>query len=295
MCQEDLFIHLFCMIDDQLKDMHPARLRARGPSPTLSDSEVIAIECGGELIGIDTDAGIFSFCRQHMDHLFPLLRRIDRTTFVRQGANLWQLKKQVQEHLAAGYLRGRGVPLMQLDSFPLPIGRFARAPSCKRLAGVAGFGFDHTIGAVFYGLRVHLRCACGLTLALDLAAAGVNDRDMAAEMIPPSSGPTVADRNYWSPILQEELLAEGKEMLAPFIKKSRDPRPKLTALLSKLRQPIEPLIGQLAVRLNAKRTWAKDLWHLCSRMIRKVLAHTAAVVLNASLGNPPSRLELLIE
>jgi hypothetical protein len=50
---------------------------------------------------------------------------------------------------------------------------------------------------------------------------------------------------------------------------------------------IETVKGQLAERFHAKRTWAKDLWHLCSRVLRKILSHTVAAWVNASRGHGP--------
>jgi hypothetical protein len=54
------------------------------------------------------------------------------------------------------------------------------------------------------------------------------------------------------------------------------------------------VIGQLAGRFHAERTWEWDVWHLCHRLGRKVLSHTAAAVLNHRAGNPPLRLALLV-
>jgi hypothetical protein len=47
---------------------------------------------------------------------------------------------------------------------------------------------------------------------------------------------------------------------------------------------IETAFGQLAERYRVKRTWARDLWHLSHRVIRKVLSHTVAVWLNLTAG-----------
>lgn len=182
MSQEDLLIHIFCLLDDLFKTLRPGRLRARGPTPLLADSEVVAIECFGELVGIDTDKGIYGFCRGWFAHLFPGLMAVNRTTFLRQAANLWGVKKLPRQRLADLFLARRGEPLEIIDSFPLAACRFARAPSCKRLAGVAAFGFDHTAGAVYYGLRVHLRCACGVAVKVEIAPANTNDRDLAPQM-----------------------------------------------------------------------------------------------------------------
>jgi hypothetical protein len=50
---------------------------------------------------------------------------------------------------------------------------------------------------------------------------------------------------------------------------------------------IETVHGQLAVRFHTKRPWAKDLGHLCSRVLRKFLSHTVAAWINVSLGHCP--------
>jgi hypothetical protein len=296
MSQEDLVISIFCLIDDQLKVLGLGRLRQRGPRPTLADSEVLAIVSAGELFGLDTDQAIFTGFREHFAHLFPALTRLHRGTFVRQAANLWGLAQRLQQRLAQTFLAEQPQPpLWILDSFPLPACRFARAQRCKRLAGLAARGYDGTIQAVFYGLRVHLRLAdAGVIVQLELAPANVHDAELVPELLPADGVPGLGDRNYWKPPLQAELAAAGQRLLAPFHQKRRDPWPRFSKLLSRLRQVIEPVIGQLAERLHAKRTWARDLWHLCARLGRKVLAHTAAVLLNARLGHPPLQLELLL-
>jgi hypothetical protein len=91
------------------------------------------------------------------------------------------------------------------------------------------------------------------------------------------------------------LRESGFDLQAPFRKESSDPWPGRSKVLSRLRQIIEPVIGQLATHFNAQRTWARDLWHLCSRLSRKILSHTTAVLLNWYHGNPPLQLELLIQ
>jgi len=53
-------IAVFCLIEDFLANK---RLRQRGPSPTLRDSEVLTMEIVGEFLGIDTDSGIFNHFR----------------------------------------------------------------------------------------------------------------------------------------------------------------------------------------------------------------------------------------
>ncbi len=77
-------VAVFCLVDDRLNGK---RIRQRGPTPKLSDSEVLTIEIVGEFLGLDTDKGIYSFFRRHYAEWFPTLGEVHRTTtFARQAA-----------------------------------------------------------------------------------------------------------------------------------------------------------------------------------------------------------------
>lgn len=52
--------------------------------------------------------------------------------------------------------------------------------------------------------------------------------------------------------------------------------------------------GQLVERTSIKRIWAHDLWHLSSRLLRKVLMRTLAVCTNVALDRPPLHVANLI-
>jgi hypothetical protein len=86
----------------------------------------------------------------------------------------------------------------------------------------------------------------------------------------------------------------GVELLAPYSSKKRDPHPKRNAFLSRLRYRIDTVFSQLTERYSVKRVWARDLWHLTSRLLRKVLSHTVAFLLNYQVGNQPLQLSKLL-
>ena len=292
---DDLLLHIFCLVDDGIKALNLGRLRRRGPQPHLADSEVITMELAGELIGLDQDQAIYRHFKTHYLSLFPSLRQVDRTNFLRQAANLWRVQQRLHRQLVQRLVGNEQEALWIIDSFPLPVCRFARAPSCKRLADVANFGKDHGDNRTYYGLRVHVRCTTsGVIGGFELAAANIHDTDLAGERLPVGSV-SLGDRNSWDPLFQSPLREDGTILPAPFKRKSSDPWPGFSRTLSRVRQIIEPVIGQLAERLHAKRTWAKDLWHLCSRMIRKVLAHTIATTITRQLGYPPLQFERLFD
>ncbi len=291
----DVFIiAVFCRIDDALKDLlQGKRLRQRGPAPVLSDSEVVTMEAVGEYLGFSQDTVLFSYFRRHYGHFFPGLRGVDRTTFVRQAANLWWVKERLWQQLLGSI---RYDPTFALvDSFPLPVCQFARAYRCQRFRGEAAFGKDILTRQTFYGFRVHVHLSWpGLITRFTVAPANVHELSVVPQLAEGTRGVLVGDRNYWSPRLTEELRQENVTLVAPFGSRKRDPRPRFSSTLSRLRYRIDTVFGQLVDRYQVKRVWAKDIWHLRSRLLRKVLSHTIVFLLNQTQGNPPLQLARLL-
>jgi hypothetical protein len=172
----------------------------------------------------------------------------------------------------------------------------ARAYRCSRFRGEAAFGKDTLLRQTFYGFRVHARvCWPGVITRISVAPANAHELSVLPEIAEFTSGLIVGDRNYHSPKRRKELAVMGVELLAPYSSKKRDPAPKKSAFLSRLRYRIDTVFSQLTERYSVKRMWARDMWHLASRLLRKVLSHTVAFLLNHKLlGNPPLQLSKLL-
>ncbi len=135
---DTLIITVFCQLDDALKRcLGGARLRRRGPQTLLADSEVLTMEVVGEYLGLHQDKAIFDYFRRHYSHFFPALRQVHRTTFTRQGTNLWLMKERLWQYFVMLTHHDEGLAL--IDSFPLPVCQFARAPRCRRLRDISAF------------------------------------------------------------------------------------------------------------------------------------------------------------
>jgi Transposase DDE domain len=283
-------VAVFCSVDDQLKGR---RIRQRGPSPTLSDAEVLTIEIVGEFLGIGTDKALYRYFRRHYAEWFPALGKVHRTTFARQAANLWKVKEDLWQKLLP--LAPHDPTFALCDSMPLPVCLFARAYRCRRFRGEAAFGKDTLLKQTFYGFRMHMRvCWPGVITRLGVAPANVHELSVLPELVEQTTGVIVGDRNYWSPVVKEELAKCDVQVLAPYAQKGRDPHPKRSAFLSGLRYRIDTVFSQLTGRYRIKRVWAKDLWHLASRLLRKVLSHTVAFLFNHRAGNKPLQLSQLL-
>lgn len=293
---EDFIVAMFVRIDDAVQAWRAAGgvLRTRGPQPILADSEVLTMETVGEFLGIDRDAELVRYFRAHHRPLFPNIARVHRTTFARQAANLWALKQVLQPRLLAQIPHDDACWL--IDSAPIPLCRFAHAPRLRRLRECGGFGWDASSGALFFGLRLHARiCAPGVLAAVELAPANAPDAALAPELTAGATGAVIGDRAYWDPMLRDELALAGLELRAPFRKRARDPDPAASRRLNDQRRRIETCFSQLVDRYHLKRVWARDRWHATSRLARKVLSHTLAVLLNVDQGSAhPGQLARLL-
>jgi len=291
---ETLIVAVFCLVDDVVRDLcRGRRLRQRGPAPVLADSEVLTVEIVGEFLGLDTDRGLHAHFRRHFGHLFPGLREVHRTTFLRQAANLWAIKLALWRHLAAATRRDPALTL--IDSLPVPVCRFARAYRCRAFRGLAAFGYDPVAHQTYYGLRLHLRVAWpGVITAATLAPANEADLAVAPQLLAGLTGWALGDKGYWSPSLRAELAPAGLDLIAPPRGKSPGAN-RWPARLVQARRRIETVLGQLTERFHAKRVRARDEWHLMARWLRKLASHTLAVLLCQQAGLAPLAFELLLE
>ena len=292
---DSFIITVFCLVDDATKEiLQGRRLRQRGPNPTMADSEVLTMEVVGEYLGLSQDQAIYRYFRRHYSHFFPALKRVHRTTFVRQATNLWKLKERLWQHLLERITYDTDFALV--DSFPIPVCQFARAYRCRRFKDEAAFGKDTLARQTFYGFRLHVRvCWPGVITRFAIAPANIHETVVVPDLTAGTRGLLVGDRNYWNPSLKEELLSNDIYLQAPFRNASRDPWPTRSALLSRIRYRIDTVFGQLVDRYQAKRVWAKDSWHFHSRLLRKVLSHTLTFLLNQGQGNTPLQLSRLVK
>lgn len=294
---ESFTIAVYCLVDELLAEVrgHPdwQRVRTRGPAPTLADAEVVTMEVVGEFLGLDQDAAIYRYFRREHPEFFPAVARIHRTTYARQAANLWVVKERLWARLLDRLPHDPALAIV--DSVPTPVCRFGRAWGCSRFRGQAAFGHDPGSRATIYGFRHHLRiCWPGVLTAVSIAPANVHDRDLVPELVEGAVGQVLGDRNYWDPKLTAQLVPAGIMLLAPFKKHATDPDPLGSRVLSRVRWRIETVAAQLVERYHLKRLWARDAWHLTSRMLRKVLSHTLAVFLCLAHGHSPLQFAQLL-
>jgi hypothetical protein len=87
-------------------------------------------------------------------------------------------------------------------------------------------------------------CWPGVVSRLSVAPANAHELSVVPELTERTAGLIVGDRDYHSPKTSRELAGMGVELLAPFSSKKRDPHPKRSAFLSRLRYRIDTVFSQ---------------------------------------------------
>ena len=299
---EDFITAVFCCVDDRLKEVINGQpVRSRGFQPSLSDSEVITMEIVAEFQGIDTDKGIWQYFRRHWMSMFPQMK--SRSTFVRQAANLWQYKQKLQQ-LLARELGALSDNTHIIDGIPIPLCCFSRAPGCRSFQGEASYGYCAAKKETYYGFHGHLLIsACGVITGFTLTPANGDEREAIWDIVRLIQGMVIGDKGYINATLRQELARYGINLQTALRSNMHDTRPKRwVKLLQTVRRLIETVIGQLSVkrssavgnRFNFEKVWARDMWHLTSRLNRKLLAHTVCLWLNRLFALEPLQFDDLV-
>lgn len=291
---EDFIINVYCCVEDVLRQIHPNKIRSRGFVPKLSDAEMITMEIVGEFMGKDQDKGIWRYFHNHWHDWFPTLG--SRSNFVKQSANLWVLKEQVQQYLADS-MKAIEDSIHMVDGFPLPVCKISRAATSQCFQGEAAYGYCAAKDEHYYGFEGHLIVSFeGVICRYTFAAANIDERDVLEDMTDGLTGLLIGDKGFIRPSLKKRLAKQGLDLQTSLRKNMKDLRPKsVMKSLMKTRRLTETVIGQLSERFHIEKVRARDLWHLTNRVIRKLLAHTVGVFLNKLLGNPPLHFEALVD
>ncbi len=295
MDRTDFIITVYLLVCTHYQALTQRRcLRRGGFAPALTDEEVITIELCGEYFKLATDEDIFDYFQAHYQDWFPHLR--ERTLFVRQAANLWQVKALIQRRLTE--VSGQAAdPVQVIDTLPLPVCVRTRAPRDRCFKPEADYGYCAAKQLYYYGFKLGLRVArSGMIIHYPLLPARAHDVQLTDELVAAFAGVVPADKGFIDAVRQA-LLAErhGVTLVTPPRKRMQAGfAPGVLKACARWRKRVETVGSHLTERFAVARIRVRDLWHFQHRLIRKVLAHTVGVFLNLQLGRKPLDLDGLV-
>jgi hypothetical protein len=270
---DDLIIEVYIRVDDFLKQLEP--LRKRGFPPKLSDAEVITMEVVGEILGFGSDKAIHNYFKNHWTDWFPHIGC--RTTFTRQCANLFRVKEQLRKYL---YKKHTKNDLLLFDGFPIPTCNPKRVRRKNPFYGKARFGYCAAKDKKYFGFKGHLLTnQDGLIVDFEITPANGDEQESLLDLAIPRTI-VIADKGLLGAKLKEKLKEKDVEIHTPLRKNMKETKPKSFIFhIMNISRKIETVIGQLTDSFNIQRIRAKDIWHLMSKIQRKLCTHTLAFIL----------------
>ena len=283
---ENFIIEVYCAVEEALKSMNLLQLRSRGFAPKLTDAEVLTMELAGSYLGYKNDKSIWSYFCRHWKEWFPELGC--RTSFVRQASNLWKVKQILHQYwLKKLGALGQGIYLV--DGFPIPVCHFRRAHFSSVFKGDASYGYCASKSMTYYGFKgLLLTTQQGIIADIVIVPAHVDERDALEDFeLKGISGMMLGDKGFIRPELTQNLSNIGIDLQTPKRGNMRETRSKrfLSWIKSK-RRLVETVIGQLTERFAIQANFARNLWHLTSRIYRKIASHTLCFLLNRHHERP---------
>ena len=285
---EDFILVVFVLVDDLYQTYAPTSVTQRRnvKQAKLSDSEIITISLCGEIIGMDSEQAWFSFVKKNYRHLFPTLG--SRSRFNRTRRALLSVTELLREKLLVLF----SIPTSHyfiVDSFPLPVCQFGRAPYCHSFRGDgAEYGYCPSKKETYFGYKVHAMVTLeGFITTFVLTPASVDDRKALQDMSDQFSGSVIlGDKGYVSQSLKEELKNQNIDLIS--LKRSNSKeyvKPSIRQLIFRFRRRIETVFSQLREQFHAERVLAKSFSGLCTRLVNKILAHNLCMVIQLLFGN----------
>ena len=273
-----LLTHVYVLVDDLL----PSRRRLGRPV-RISDAELICLAIAQVLLDCPNERRFLRLARQRLGHLFPYIPG-------QSGFNkrLRALAPQLLETIS---LLAQLSPsfcdrLRLLDSTPVPCAASRQTVRRSALAGNGGYGYCRSHSRWFWGFRLYLLCAPdGLPVGFELAPANAAERVVGAELLERSLRPgqtVICDKGFAGAEFEQHVRSLG----ATILRHDRKDEPPRFGSLGSIRQWIESTFDTLKDQLSLERHGGRTLTGLVSRIARRLLALTAAILHNWHTGNP---------
>jgi hypothetical protein len=314
---------LYVRVDDWYKTaVRPRMPVCGGPSPRLSDSEVLCLGLAAQWrsgVPWKSERGFGRYAHKHLRHLFPGLTC--QSAFNRRLRRLWGGFILLQQAVAQQLLGPDEFEVM--DAVPVPVAHGARSFHAGWLADIARIGKGGN-DRYFFGLHLLLvASSSGLATGWVLGAGNIQDRWLAefllsaragcpqlagsgaAHLTPPtdwlggaqacgtvSPRPLAADAGFTGPRWQAHWRRDyGTQVVTP----PAGPIPKpVGKWFSGLRQIIETVFSHLDGTFGLKYPGAHTTWGLLTRIAAKLAAYNLGLALNRELSRPDLAFATLI-
>jgi hypothetical protein len=275
---EETITTWYVLVDDGYKRLIAKRgrpLRASGPEPTFSDSEVITVSLIIETYFQGHEEVGYAFVCQYLRHLFPDLIDVDH--FNARRRDLIAVIEMIRRDLRDQKL-DRADPVRLVDSAPVTLMTYTRGARCQSFVGNQFFGVVTSKKGKFFGLRLHTTTT--VDQLIDewlLAPASIPDPQVLDELVLDCRDLIlIGDKIYNDAELEERLWRKRRIMLMPLRKDNQKKQwPKdVRRILGRIRHRVETVFSTLTTVFNIQRPRGRSVAGHVVRIATCILAHT---------------------
>lgn len=251
------------------------RLRARGPEPDFSDSEVITVSLIIETFFQGHEEVGYSFVRQFLLDMFPDLIDLDRFNLRRREliAVIEALRRDFRDQKIDSEN-----PVRLVDSAPVTLMTYTRGKRCRSVVGSQFFGVVTSKKAKFFGLRLHLTTTDDQLIDEWLLAPAANhDGKVLEELVFNCSDLWLIGDKAYNDTEKEGRFWQKRRILLLPLRKNNHHEPwsnKARQALGHVRHRVETVFSVLTTAYNIQRPRGRSLAGHVVRIASCILAHT---------------------
>jgi hypothetical protein len=252
-----------------------APLRASGPAPEMSDSEVITVSLIIETYFQGHEEVGYAFVRQYLRDLFP--RLLDGDRFNERRRRLIGLIELLRRDLRDQKLKPQE-RVRVVDSTPITLMTYTRGNRSQSVVGGDYFGVVTSKKSKFFGLRLHLTATPDQLIdEWLLAPAAEHDVKVLDTLVLDCRDLIlVADKAYNDAELENRLWRKRRIQLLPLRRTNQKQQWPDAArrALGRVRHCVETVFSVLTTTFNVQRPRGRSLAGHVVRIATCILAHT---------------------
>ncbi len=268
----------FVLVDDAYQRLIAKRgraLRATGPEPTFSDSEVITVGLILETFFQGHEEVGYAFVSQYLRDMFPSLLDLDRFNVRRR--ELIAVIEAIRRDLRDQQL-DRSDPVRLVDSAPITLMTYPRGARCRSVVGSQYFGVVTSKKGKVFGLRLHLTVTADQLIdEWLLAPASVPDPQVLDALVLNCRDLTlIGDKIYNDAEREKRLWRKRRILLLPLRKQNQKQQWPDAArrAMGRVRHRVETVFSVLTTTFNVGRPRGRSLAGHVVRIATCILAHT---------------------
>ena len=290
MTLEELLTVLFVLVDEWYQAEGKALLKGKvGRKPIFTDSEVMTLMIGMDLLPFPSERGFLAYMRAHYHALFPKLQ--DQSQFNRRARGLYRPVEVFRQEWVKR-LGGMDELDFLVDTKPISVVGFKHYKGHSNFLGYADYGYCTSRGLHYFGYKLVMTSTLdGLPVLFDLVPARTDEREAAQAVVGHLFGCEIlGDKGFIGKQWQGELFhKQHTRIFTPSRSNQKVQFPKaFTLWMQGKRERIDGVFNEVQnTGRDIESLLTKTRWGLFTRVVSRLTSQVMKDVLRQRFGLDP--------